>query len=163
MIFRNIILSSGLELRCLNNCVILQLMKFRVIVVGVIEKEGKILLGKKPENIGPYPNTLHIPGGGVDLDKETLVEALKREMKEEAGIEINNIEPIGFDEDYEKDKNNEMTHYVFLSFHATCDTDVLTASDDMKEMRWFMKYELKNLNLNKPSQKLLKKLGFINS
>lgn len=136
-------------------------MKSRVIVVGLIEKNGAILLGKKPENIGPYPNTWHFPGGGVNLDEESLTEALKREMKEETGIEIQNIEQLEFDEDNEPDKHGEMTNYLFLDFRAKWLSGEITPGDDMKQLKWVKKEELKNLNLNKPTQTLLKKLNII--
>jgi 8-oxo-dGTP diphosphatase len=136
-------------------------MKFRIIAVGLIEKDKKYLLGKKPDNIGPYPNTWHLPGGGVNLDEESLDEALKREIKEEAGIEIKNIEQIGFDEDNEPDKHGEMTHYIFLDFKANCLSGEINANDDMKKLKWTTKYELKKLNLNKPTKKLFKKLKLI--
>lgn len=133
-------------------------MKSRVIVVGLIEKGGKFLLGKKSDNIGPYPNTWHIPGGGIDLDKESCDEALRREMKEEAGIEIDNIQNVGFDEDYEPNKHGEMTHYIFLDFRATCVSEKINVGDDMNSLQWIKKEELKKLNLNKPTIRLLKKL-----
>lgn len=136
-------------------------MKSRVVVVGLIQKDNNILLGKKPENTGPYPNTWHIPGGGINLEEETLEEALKREMMEEAGIEIEDIESVGFDEDYENDKHGEKIHYVFLDFKATCISDNVKAGDDMEYLQWVDKKELKTLNLNKPLRKLLKKLGYI--
>ncbi len=136
-------------------------MKSRVIVVGVIEKDDSILVGKKPDGIGPYPNTWHIPGGGVNLEEETLEDALRREMLEEAGIEIENIEAVGFDEDYENDKHGEKTHYVFLDFKATCTSKDVNAGDDMKSLKWVKKDELKNLNLNKPAKKLLQKLNYL--
>lgn len=136
-------------------------MKSRVIVVGLIENGDSILVGKKSDGVGPYPNTWHIPGGGVNLEEETLEEALKREMFEEAGIEIEDIEPIGFDEDYENDKHGETTHYVFLDFKATCSSENVSAGDDMKSLQWVKKEELKNLNLNKPTKKLLQKLKYL--
>lgn len=136
-------------------------MKSRVIAVGLIEKDDYILLGKKSGNIGPYPNTWHIPGGGIDLDEESLEEALKRELKEEAGIGIQNIEQIGFDEDNEPDKHGEMTHYVFLDFKAKWLSGEIKAGDDIKVLKWIKKDELKSLNLNKPTQKLFKKLNLI--
>lgn len=136
-------------------------MKSRVIVVGLIEKNGSFLLGKKPGNIGPYPNTWHIPGGGIDLGEESLEEALRREIKEETGIEIQNIESTGFDEDNEPNKHGEMTHYVFLDFRAEWLSGEIKAGDDMKGLKWIQKDELKNLNLNKPTQKLFKKLKII--
>lgn len=136
-------------------------MKSRVIVVGLIEKDNAILLGKKSGDTGPYPNAWHNPGGGINLDEESLEEALRREIKEEAGIEIQNIEQLGFDEDNESDKYGEMTHYIFLDFRAKWLSGEIKAGDDMQEMKWVKKDELKNLNLNKPAQKLFKKLNFI--
>lgn len=136
-------------------------MKSRVIVVGLIEKDGKILLGKKPENIGPYPNTWHIPGGGVNLGEETIEDALRRELREEAGIEIDNIEPLGFDEDREPNKHGEMMHYIFLDFKAQYASGEVKAGDDIHHLQWIEKSELKNLNLNKPTLKLLRKLNYI--
>jgi 8-oxo-dGTP diphosphatase len=136
-------------------------MKHRIIVVGLIEKDGQYLLGKKPEDIGPYPNTWHLPGGGVNLDGETLEEALRREIKEETGISINKIESLGFDEDYEKDKHGEMTRYIFLDFKANYLSGTIKANDDMKKLKWIKKKDLKDLNLNKPTEKLLKKLNLI--
>jgi ADP-ribose pyrophosphatase YjhB (NUDIX family) len=136
-------------------------MKSRVIVVGVIEKDEKIPLGRKPDNIGPYPNTWHLPGGGVDLENETLEEALKREMKEEAGIEISNIETIGFDEDEEADKKGELTHYIFLDFKAVCASENFKAGDDLNFLQWVEKSKLKDFNLNKPTKKILHKLNLV--
>lgn len=136
-------------------------MKSRIIAVGLIEKDGDFLLGKKSGNVGPYPNTWHNPGGGVNLGEESLEEALRREIKEEAGIEIQNIEQLGFDEDKEPDKNGEMTHYIFLDFKARWLSGEIIAGDDMNELMWIKKDELKNLNLNRPAQKFFKKLNLI--
>lgn len=136
-------------------------MKSRIIASAVIEKDGKILLGRKPENIGPYPNTWHLPGGGVGLGNESVLEALKREIKEETGLEIISVKSLGFDEDFEKDKRGEMTHYVFLVFSAKAKSGNVKASEDMIELRWFDKTELKKLPLARPSVKLFKKIDLI--
>ena len=90
-----------------------------------------------------------------------MEEALKREIREETGIEIQNIEQLGFDEDNEPDKHGEMTHYIFLDFRTEWLSGEITAGDDMKELKWVKKDELKNLFFNRPAKKLLKKLNFI--
>ena len=53
-------------------------------VYGLIVKEDKILLIKKAG--GPYDGKLDLPGGSFEFG-ETPEEALKRELKEETGIE----------------------------------------------------------------------------
>lgn len=136
-------------------------MKFRIIVAAVIEYEGKILFGRKPENVGPYPNTWVIPGGGVDLEKETLLDALRRELKEETGIEVGEITPLYFAEDYEPDKHGEMTHYVHLTYHVTAESDTFRPGDDILSLEWIPKAEIADIPLARPSVELFQKLGYI--
>ena len=66
-------------------------------VFGLIVYRDKIILGKK--NYGNYKWTL--PGGSVELG-EGIIEALIREVLEETGQEIDNIEYILTSYDKEK-------------------------------------------------------------
>jgi len=136
-------------------------MKTRVVAAAIIEKDGKILLGQKAPGVGPYPDTWHLPGGGVDLEVETCEEAMRREIKEETGLEILSIERDGFDEDYEENKHGEMTHYLFLRFNVEPVDTNAKAGDDLKELKWFKKEELKDLALTRPLIKHLKEIGII--
>jgi 8-oxo-dGTP pyrophosphatase MutT (NUDIX family) len=137
-------------------------MNSRVCVSAIIEKDGKILLGRKPENVSPYPNTWLLPGGGVELENESLIDAVKREAKEETGLEITDIEQISFDEDNEPNKNGEMTHYLFLVFKAKLVSDKSVPTDnEFVKLQWFSKEELKNVDLSRPTVKLFKKIGLI--
>lgn len=136
-------------------------MKARVIVTTLIEKKGKMLLGQKPKNVGPYPNTWHLPGGGVDLEKESLEDAVRREIKEETGLTVSKMERVSFDEDYEPDKHGEMTHYLFLVYKVTPTSMDAKAADDIIELKWFKKSELKNIPLTRPSVKFFKEIEWI--
>lgn len=135
-------------------------MKSRVVVVAIIEKNGKILMGQKTKDVGPYPNTWHLPGGGVNLENESLEEAVKREIKEETGLELKNLERVSFDEDNEPDKHGIMTHYVFLVFHAEPIGEYV-ASDDLKQLRWVDKSELQDLPLTRPSIKYFREIRWL--
>lgn len=135
-------------------------MKTRVIVSAVIEKGGDLLLGKKKSNIGPYPNTWHLIGGGVD-DDVSLQDAIKREIKEEAGIEVKISGSLGFDDDREPNKHGEITHYIFLVFEAKYISGELKADDDIEHLEWIPKDKLSEIELNRPSVKLFKKIGYL--
>ena len=56
---------------------------------GLILKNNSILLIKKAN--GPYANKLDLPGGTIEFC-EKPIEALKRELMEEVGIEIINYQ-----------------------------------------------------------------------
>lgn len=135
-------------------------METRVIVSAVIEKDGTFLFGRKRKNIGPYPNTCHLIGGGIEED-ESLIAALKREVLEEAGIKIKNIKPIAFDEDYENNKHGQKTHYIFLVFKAVYASGKLKSGDDIVQLEWVPKRSLRKIELNRPSVRLFKSLHLI--
>ncbi len=60
----------------------LEKFSFRPSVYALIVKDGKVVLLSNKSN-----SKLWFPGGGVELG-ETLEEALKREVKEETGLEV---------------------------------------------------------------------------
>ncbi|WP_042144347.1 NUDIX hydrolase [Paucisalibacillus sp. EB02] len=61
-------------------------------VYGICEVGHKVLVINK--NGGPYKNRFDLPGGSLE-EGESLAEAMKREFKEETGIEIEIIKNIG--------------------------------------------------------------------
>lgn len=135
-------------------------MKTRVIVSAVIEKDGDLLFGRKKANVGPYPNIWHLIGGGVN-DGESLTQAVKREIKEEAGIEVEIGKSLGFDEDCEPNKHGEMTHYILLVFQAKYISGEIKADDDIEKLEWIPKKNLSQIELNRPAIKLFKGMGYL--
>lgn len=59
--------------------------KFVVCVDGVYVKDGKILLFKR--NVEPFKGCWHVVGGHVE-ENESLKAAVKREFKEETGLDV---------------------------------------------------------------------------
>ncbi len=57
------------------------------VVAGILLENGKFLVEKRRDDDDADPGYVEIPGGHVDPD-ETLENALRREMKEELGIEV---------------------------------------------------------------------------
>lgn len=80
--------------------------------VGVmIFKDGKILLGKRKSVLGG--GTYCWPGGHIE-NMESIVECVKRETMEEAGIEIGNIQFLRVF----NLKNYPPKHFIDLAFKA---------------------------------------------
>ncbi len=86
----------------------------------LIQKEGKILLGKRHENpdkadsVFRVANVWTMPGGKLDYG-ESFTEGAKREVKEETGIDIKeeDLDVICVNEDM-----NEHAHFITIGLIA---------------------------------------------
>ncbi len=58
----------------------------------LLDTEGRYLLGQRPEG-KPYAGYWEVPGGKIERG-ETIFEALKRELQEELGIDIQSSEEL---------------------------------------------------------------------
>ncbi|MBI2045604.1 NUDIX domain-containing protein [Candidatus Pacearchaeota archaeon] len=75
-----------------------------IAVTGIIVKDGKYLITKRPSTKKAFPNKWTVPGGNLEVEdylnlpKDTgdhwynvFEKVLRREIKEEVGLEIGNI------------------------------------------------------------------------
>ncbi len=134
---------------------------YRITATAVITKGDEVLLGKKPKDIGPYPNTWILPGGGIDFDNETAEEALIREINEETGLNVKNIKPHIFITDKEPNKKGVETYYVHLVYLAEYDSGEIKAGDDVEYLEWIPIKQIPSLTVARPSITTFKKLGWI--
>ena len=92
---------------------------------------------------------------------------MRREIKEEANLEIENIEFIGIAEDEQEIFFEEgfvkRWRLIFINYKAEVQGRSLepTAGDDAKEVKWVAAKNLKRYKLSKVTEKLLKKLKII--
>lgn len=107
-------------------------------------KEGKyLLLHRNPEK---YPDVDHkelwdIVGGRIDPGK-TLLENLKREVKEETGFDLNSTPKLIAAQDILRNKDR---HVVRLTYTAEIDGSKPQLDEDHTDAKWFTIEEMKNL------------------
>lgn len=94
-------------------------------------RDGKILMGKRIGKTG-Y-GTWCLPGGHFEIG-ESLIDAAKRELKEETGIISDNMEYLQLIND-----PLENVHYVHINFIAKdfIGEPKVTEPDKFEEWRWF--------------------------
>ncbi len=118
-------------------------------VGAIIEKDKKVLLTKR--KVEPFKNSWCIPGGHIE-SSESAVEAVKREVKEEVGIDF---EPEFFD--YFDEIIPKINWYaVVLVFKGKFKGEVKT-NEEVKEYRWFPKEDIKNLKFAFKNKEILEK------
>ena len=114
--------------------------------VGVVVWHGdRVLLIKrgKPPRAGQWS----LPGGGQHLG-ETLIETAKREVREEAGIDIVPGEVIAALDLIERDDGGAIRyHYTLVDFTAEALSFKLQAGDDAIDAKWFDRDDLSDLGL----------------
>lgn len=115
-------------------------MNLRINANAVItNKDGKILLIRL--NNGPWKGGLCIPGGGIEPG-EMSFETIKREIKEETGIDLKNpIHPFGF---CELIKDEIKSHKIVLLLQTTAEG--VPVQNDEHSPLW-MNYEEAEKNL----------------
>ena len=94
-----------------------------------------------------YPNIWDISAGGHIMSKESDIEAVKRELKEELGIESNNIE---FVKKYKEELNNNGvdSKEIVSLFIMLLDDDAVKIElqkEEVSDISWFTKIEMEKL------------------
>ena len=135
----------------------------RTIVVGLVwNREGRLLLCKMAPDRGVFPDEWGFPGGGMEPG-ERMDEALRRELREEIGIEVEDIRPAFFkDGTYEKsfpDGSRKPVYMIFLLLHCRAQQEQLTLNDEFVEYGWFAENELEGLAMNTETLDTLHRLG----
>ncbi len=101
--------------------------------VFIRNKRGELLVGKRANN--PQKGTLDLVGGFIDFD-ETAEEGIKREIKEETGLIVQDVRYLfSVPNDYLYSDLNIPT--IDLFFEAVVENDVeIMPADDVAETLW---------------------------
>jgi len=126
-------------------------------VAAVIVENGKLLLVERA--VEPSKGKWSVPGGSVEWG-EPLAEALKREVREETGLEIEVEKVAGvFDLIIRDEVGKPQYHYVIIDFFAHPTGGKLVPGDDAAKARWVPIEELENYELSNFLKARLKQMG----
>ncbi|MDR1026745.1 MAG: NUDIX domain-containing protein [Lactobacillus sp.] len=135
-------------------------MKQRVIVSCLVKKDDAYLFIKQGKQDGAFKGTYHIPGGGIDVG-EDLEAAVRREVLEETGVEIDNLKTASFDSAIVDNYKNDTYQLIFLQFTADYVRGEPIAGDDAAEVVWLNREEITNSQQNVATMRFMNKLGLI--
>lgn len=124
-------------------------------VGAVIKRKNSILLIKRGKE--PGKGNWSIPGGLVELG-ETVTEAVKREVKEETGLEVEIDHLLDVVTSIIKDDNRKVKyHYVLIDYLVYPKEGELCLSSDASDVRWVKIEELEQYGLTQALKDLLAK------
>jgi ADP-ribose pyrophosphatase YjhB (NUDIX family) len=115
-------------------------------VGAVIEDEkGRVLLVKHvPERGGFWRGKWICPGGRLELG-ESIEQGIKREVREETGLEISLTTPLVPFERVVKDKGETVLHVVYVDYLAKLAGGELKVGSDVGDAVWARREEIPRL------------------
>lgn len=107
------------------------MVNFRVAAKAFIMKDSKLLILKRRLNDVQKPSIWEIPGGRLEFG-ENPFDGLKREIKEEAGIDVDVLHPINI-RHFERDDGQTITLLIFL---CKALNDGVVLSEEHSDFKW---------------------------
>jgi len=97
----------------------------------IFNPEGQLFLMRSHKWHGQYV----IPGGHIELG-ETMIDALKREVKEETNLDIFAVEFVCFQEFIHDDRFWERRHFIFFDYACRARPGKVVLNDEAQEYVW---------------------------
>lgn len=112
-------------------------------VSAAIMREGKVLVVRRARQ--PALNLYTLPGGAVEAG-ETLLDAVKREVREETKLAIEPVALAGHREVIARDPQERVErHFVILCFAARWLAGEPVLNEELDDARWLTPSELAGL------------------
>jgi 8-oxo-dGTP diphosphatase len=123
----------------INSCLLLIMSSIKLavdaIVFGYSKTDGvSVLLIQR--KYAPFKDLWALPGGFV-LDKESLEEAVVRELEEETGIKVNYLEQLYTFGDPERDPRQRVVSVSYFALVKSSSYQEIKASTDAEDVKWF--------------------------
>jgi len=115
-------------------------MNTKIVLTGILKSDDLLLIVKRDEKDELYPGAWEFPGGHLE-NGETLVEGLKRELKEEIGLNRDFESRIISYDDEVKNKNGELIHNLEINFLIPVNKEEIEVvlSEEHSDYKWVTK------------------------
>lgn len=123
-----------------------------IVAVGVLiyDLAGQILLARMPK----WRDQWAVVGGRVEYG-ESLIECAIREVFEETGLEISNLQFLQVQECIFSDEFIEPCHFIFINYTAVSSDNLIRPNEELAECIWVTISEALTMQLNSSTRKLI--------
>lgn len=149
----------------------MRIVKREIVGAFIFSADGKVLLGHNKKG-GTYQGLLVIPGGGIEQG-ETQLDAVKREILEEIGLDISpasikQLENAASGESKKTLKDTNETVLMKMNFYdfevklpVKANSIQLVFDDDFGDAKWYSPTDLRNAPIGPNTKAVLQRLRFL--
>jgi len=105
-----------------------------------------------------WSNLWGIPGGKIKTN-EPSVDALRREIREETGLELEEIRFVLVQDCIESTEFYKKAHFLLLNYTARARGEAVVLNEEAEEYQWIAPDKARQLPLNQPTKILLEHAG----
>jgi 8-oxo-dGTP diphosphatase len=117
----------------------------------VIHRQRALLIRRGCE---PLKGQWSIPGGMLELGEE-LAEGVRRELKEETGLDIEPLEMIAVFDRITHEGKRVKYHYVIVDYVCRLKGGELKSASDVTDARWVRREEMPEYHLTEMATKVI--------
>ncbi len=123
----------------------------------IVNREGKIFLAKRGKKARNEKGKWECPGGGLEFGESSFETTIKREMREEFGIEIEVLDELAA---FNHLIPAEKQHWVALCFicKLKSGTPVIKEPDKCDQIGWFTLEQMQTMDVTIASAHRLKQI-----
>ncbi|MFQ5920016.1 MAG: NUDIX hydrolase [Thermoplasmata archaeon] len=121
-------------------------------VSGVVFRGEEVLLVRR--KVAPYAGQWSLPGGAVEVG-ETMHEAVKREVREETGLDVHPSHLVGAYDSIVEEEGEIRFHYVLVDFLCELVGGTLTPGTDASAAEWVPLADLETRELTPLARRAL--------
>jgi len=123
-----------------------------IATVGALihDGEGRVLMIRTHK----WSNRWGIPGGKIERG-ESSEEALRREVREETGLEMDDIRFALVQDSIDSPEFERPAHFILLNYVARATGHEVTLNDEAEAYQWLSPQDALKLDLNQPTRHLL--------
>lgn len=119
----------------------------------VVNDQGKILVIQRSLSEDVFPGYWGVPGGTLDKEDESIESCLCRELSEEVGIEVSDMQLVDNNTVVRDDGNK-----LYLVFLAKYKGGILRVSDEVECVEWKDFSDLKALKMTPNTYDVLERI-----
>jgi 16S rRNA (cytidine1402-2'-O)-methyltransferase len=116
----------------------------------IYNAEGKVLMIRTHK----WSDLWGIPGGKIQFG-ESAHDALRREVKEETGLDISEIRFVLAQDCIDSKEFHRAAHFILLNYTCRTDAEDVRLNDEAEEFQWIDPVQASELPLNTPTRILL--------